>query len=76
MHVDLTACSVAHTEVQEARPLWGSLVEVSIIGRMKVSMFFFSSLLSSTQLNFNHTKLLTRKGHLLPLPQNNDQAEE
>lgn len=37
---------------------------------------FFSFLLSFTQLNFNHTKLLTTKGHLLPLSQNNDQAEE
>lgn len=39
-------------------------------------LFFFSFLLSSTQLNFNHTQLLARKGHPLPLPQNNDQAEE
>lgn len=38
--------------------------------------YFFLFPTLSTQLNFNHTKLLTKKGHLLSLSQNIDQAEE
>lgn len=53
----------AHT--QGSHPLWGPIVQGQHRWQNKgYHAIRFSFLLSSTQLNFNHTKLLTRKGHL------------